>query len=366
VSGFDPEGQLSGFEAASEPQNSSVSVAVDGTYTLNIDPGFVGTDNFNFVAIDVEGQTGIGTVSVTVYDTDMPTDTGGAGNDVFLAGEEANFIYGNAGNDLIRGGGGDDYLYGGRGNDSLFGDAGYDFLRGGDGGDYLDVGAGGGNALGESGDDILVGGTDADYLHTGSGYDIVYAHGGNDTVVFFGGEQGDMAYGGAGSDTLYFHANLGSNFIEAHDDLLTVNGHLVARDFEDFWLYGDISGDTVSGGAHADHIYGGDGTDALFGGAGNDRIYGGAGADILTGGSGSDYFVFSSAEGNDFITDFVAGAGTDDVVDLLAFESAVASAAVANATQVGNDTVLNFGDDQTLTLMGVDVTTLHSNDFLIG
>ena len=107
------------------------------------------------------------------------------------------------------------------------------------------------------------------------------------------------------------------------------------------------------------------GDDVLSAFAGNETLLGGAGNDILTGGEGSDLFVFRPGDGVDVIADFAAGGGSDDVIDLLTFDAAMASTAIAHATQLGSDTLIDFGGSQTLTLANVNVADLHENDFAI-
>lgn len=55
---------------------------------------------------------------------------------------DAAYLYGDAGNDVLQGGSFNDKLLGGSGNDSLYGNAGNDTLAGNDGADWLDGGAG--------------------------------------------------------------------------------------------------------------------------------------------------------------------------------------------------------------------------------
>ena len=77
------------------------------------------------------------------------------------------------------------------------------------------------------------------------------------------------------------------------------------------------------------------GDDTMFGGSGNDLLDGGTGKDAMTGGPGNDRFVFSPGYGADLITDFVAGAGSDDRIDLTAFANLKLSYVLANTTQAG-------------------------------
>lgn len=101
----------------------------------------------------------------------------------------------------------------------------------------------------------------------------------------------------------------------------------------------------------------------IVGGTGDDILTGGRSDNHFTGGSGSDVFVFASGFGKDTITDFVAGSGTDDAIE---FDDAVfadLSAVLAAASQVGDDTVITYDGDNTITLKNVTKTNLHTDDF---
>lgn len=102
-----------------------------------------------------------------------------------------------------------------------------------------------------------------------------------------------------------------------------------------------------------------------------DEISGLAGADTLTGGQGDDLFFYhgvfyNGGDGADTITDFVAGAGSDDRI-FLAGVSGVNSFAdvLAVASQQGAHTVLDFGGGNTITLENVSVASLHQDDVVI-
>jgi hypothetical protein len=110
---------------------------------------------------------------------------------------------------------------------------------------------------------------------------------------------------------------------------------------------------------------GGPGDDHLYGTALADVMDGGAGNDVLTGGAGSDRFIFRPGSGADIITDFAAGAGTDDKLDLTAFANSFSLGVVlAHTTQSGADTVINFGGGDTITLQNVAKASLSGSDFV--
>jgi Ca2+-binding RTX toxin-like protein len=119
---------------------------------------------------------------------------------------------------------------------------------------------------------------------------------------------------------------------------------------------------TLDGGAGNDILIGGDGNDTLLGGAGDDILVGGPGADVLDGGDGDDVII---SDGFDtVINNFVAGANTDDRIDLsdsgLSFEWLM-----AHASDVDGNAVLDLGDHQ-ITLTGVSTSTLNQDDFILG
>ena len=118
-----------------------------------------------------------------------------------------------------------------------------------------------------------------------------------------------------------------------------------------------------------DMIVGGSGANALSGGAGNDWLFGLEGVDTLTGGSGDDKFVFTPGNGADVITDFQAGASTEDKLVLDGFSSVTNfNEALLNATDSGSGVTINFGGAgglaTSVTLTGVSKAQLHADDFL--
>ncbi len=132
--------------------------------------------------------------------------------------------------------------------------------------------------------------------------------------------------------------------------------------------------DTLNGTANSDYLDGHDGNDTLNGLAGDDVLVGGSGNDTLNPGpgddrinvdGGDDMIIFAPGDGKDTIENFIVGAGSVDKVDLTGFDPVVANNAITNATQVGNDTVLDFGNGDELTFVGTIAANLHSDDFLL-
>ena len=94
-----------------------------------------------------------------------------------------------------------------------------------------------------------------------------------------------------------------------------------------------------------------------------DELDGGTGNDILLGGRGADDFIFDTLDGGaDIILDFTAGV---DEIDLGNNNPAFNSLAeiLAAGSQVGLDTVFDFGGGNTLTLNNTVFADLEATDF---
>ena len=200
------------------------------------------------------------------------------------------------------GGGGPDEFQGNSANNRISGGAGDDVLWGNGGNDSL---------VGDQGDDIILGNT------------------GNDTI--FGGDEADIQWGGQGDDVL-----LGNR---GPDILLANRGN--------------------------DVVFGGQDADAVDGGQGNDTLIGNAGDDTLLGGAGNDVFVFENDSGQDRILDY-QGAG-DALGDEILISSAIMGSDEEALAAVGEDVdgnaVINLGDGNDVTLVGVDSHLLTGADF---
>ncbi|CTQ55950.1 Poly(beta-D-mannuronate) C5 epimerase 2 [Roseibium album] len=121
----------------------------------------------------------------------------------------------------------------------------------------------------------------------------------------------------------------------------------------------------ITGSSAGETLVGGEADDTIDGQLGNDTLTGAAGDDVLTGGTGSDTFVFGGGDtGHDTVTDFTAGAATDD---LLSFETSLFAdyaAVLAAATDVGSNTVITIDANTSIELQNVQIDDLHQDDFL--
>ena len=134
-------------------------------------------------------------------------------------------------------------------------------------------------------------------------------------------------------------------------------------------IYGDAGNDRLFGGDDADTLSGGLDNDTLFGEGGDDWLIAGLGNESFSGGAGSDVFAFTNnAEtgGTKVITDFEAGAGSDDVIRLAGYGTAIdeLSEVLALASDDGTDTTIDLGNGTVIIFEDVTVADLHEDDFL--
>jgi Ca2+-binding RTX toxin-like protein len=210
------------------------------------------------------------------------------------------------------------------------------------------------------GDDVLDGGDDSDMMIGDGGWvQASSSHIDMGEDVLNGGNGEDFLAGDAGS------ASANHAWINFADDVLQggAGNDILCGDANDVTA---SNKGTIRGGN--DTLYGGDGDDTLVGDwqERNYDPYGSlvGGDDTMTGGLGNDLFVFLRSSRADIITDFVAGAATPDVLDVTGygidgsnFENVLTADAYGNA-------VLDFEFGNTVTLVGVDPSWLHADDFV--
>jgi len=257
--------------------------------------------------------------------------TGSAFADTIVGTEEGNILRGGQGNDMLDGNGGDDSLIGGDGDDILkFGALGEGWAEGGEGNDTIVL-------QGHSTDfriSVISQSTiqlfSADAVFTVSSAENLQF---DDTVVGVAdimlGEFGDTFFGTGGSDNIT--GSIGPDFIMAFE-----------------------GNDVLAGREKNDTIYAGSGNDVLDGGTGDDE---------LNGESGNDVFIFRAGFAHDTVTDFTAGIGNGDVIDVSTDLFADFASILAAASQVGDDTIITYDAGNSITLKNVTLTSLHQDDF---
>ncbi|MEO1674198.1 MAG: S8 family serine peptidase [Pseudomonadota bacterium] len=346
--------------------------------------GGLGNDTINggagFDSIDgggnddmIIGQAGDDTITGGDGDDDIVGDSGadqifgGLGNDTIFAGSASDLVEGGAGFDDLSGGALNDTIDGGDQDDTIAGNAGMDSLLGGQGNDVINGGAAADFANGGTGNDTLIGVSDNDTLIGGDGNDSLVGNAANDFLS--GGAGNDIINAGVGDDQV--DGGTGDDTIEGGSDQDVINGgagnDVITDSSGADTIDGGDGNDNINSGNLADSVMGAAGNDTLDGRVGDDRLDGGTGDDLLTGGSGDDTFIFAGFFGDDVITDFAAGAGSDDVIDLSGvggitdFADLMANHLTTDAV-TGDALITNGGD--TIRLAGVAVGDLVSTDFI--
>lgn len=213
-----------------------------------------------------------------------------------------------------------------------------------------------GGKTGTSGADSMLGTAANDTLSGGAGNDTIDGAGGNDRMIggtgndnYYVRQTGDVVVEKAGEGIDLVHAFI-STTLSANVENMNLRSAAVINGT------GNTLDNVISGNSSANVIDGKVGDDTLSGAAGNDRLIGGTGDDRLTGGAGNDLFIFAKGDGDDVITDFVAGS-TSDRIQIGGYGR------IDSKTQVGNDTLVRYGEDRIL-LKNVDVDDLTSADFV--
>jgi len=184
--------------------------------------------------------------------------------------------------------------------------------------------------IGTSGNDSFSAGAGNITLDGGLGDDIYTVYNQTDLVI----EKAD-----AGNDTVITWA---SSYVLAND-----------QSIENLML----GGTTASSGT------GNDLNNIITGNAGNNVLDGGKGNDALVGGAGKDTFIVSLGNGFDTIRDFAVTGSGADIVRLSGFAVTSFAHLGAYMTQVGADTVLDFGNGDGVVLKNVSMTDLTAGNF---
>jgi Ca2+-binding RTX toxin-like protein len=274
-----------------------------------------------------------------------------------------NVITGNAESNRLDGGQGADTLIGGAGNDTYIVD---------NIGDIITEALAAGNDTIQSAVSFTTSLNVENLTLTGTA--AINATGNTLANTLTGNSADNILDGGIGADTMIGGAGNDTYFVDMATDIvreLVGQGTDLVQSSVDYTLTTNVENLTLTGtaitgtGNTLDNIITGNvGNNVLSAGGGNDRLTGGVGDDMLTGGTGADTFVFATGFGKDIIVDFRAGAGVVDVLELslgTAFDTL--AEVVAAAAQVGNNTVITFDANTSITLQGVQKTAFVADDF---
>lgn len=204
-------------------------------------------------------------------------DGDGAADGAYLkyTGDGHVVLGGSAGNDTLIGGKGIDSLWGDGGDDRLDGGDEADVVHGGDGDDIItDTGTPVGDAdflHGDAGNDVIFSGNGNDLVFGGTGSDFVVV--GEDAQEVFAGRDNDFVLGGSGADALL--GNEGDDWLEGGDGFDSLTG-----ENSELFFNSTIVGHDVLNGQGNDTDYDGEaGDDIMVQGAGIQRNNGMAGFD---------------------------------------------------------------------------------------
>jgi Ca2+-binding RTX toxin-like protein len=212
--------------------------------------------------------------------------------------------------------------------------------------------------------DLVLGSSVAETLSGGDGHDWILAGAGDDTLN--GGAGRDLLEGGLGADTLIGGA--GYDYASYHEAAAAVTVDLFNSSNNTGEAFGDtyLEIEAVKGSDFSDSLFGDNSANWIYGCQGDDTIVGRGGNDTLIGGMGNDLYILADGDGNDRIWDFVAGAGSEDQLDISAFGYADLAAVQAASTVTGNGVTIQLDADDSVYLNGVaSVLDLHQDDFII-
>lgn len=303
----------------------------------------------------------------------------------FLVGtNSADVIYDGDGNDQIFAGGGDDTIINGKGGDFIFGGDGKDTVSYVLSDTYVDVnlathvghfgyaegdilweienltGSGFSDDLtGDANNNVIHGGEGQDVIHGGGGRDDLYGDGGDDTIFTDTGMPTNID-GGSGTDTADFSGR-GPGFYHPSGVYVNLATEVVS-------YYGPFNPPNGPKGTINDieNVNGTKFSDTLIGDAKNNILNGNAGDDKLIGNGGHDIFQFSSHNGvvdfgHDTVMDFTPG---DDRIRISHGAFANYSEMLQHTEQVGNDVVITYDNNNSITLHDTQLSSLHYGDFI--
>ncbi|SDJ01426.1 VCBS repeat-containing protein [Bradyrhizobium sp. Rc2d] len=352
IEGIQGTGYADSYDASGYGQNGASNIGNNGTYNqfegLGGDDVITGNGNTRIIYANATGgvtinlQAGIASGDASVGHDSFTGVNSATGSNLADSFDATGF----AGFNAFQGQGGDDTIIGNGNTQILFGNA--------TSGVTINLAAGTANGDASTGHDAF------------TGVNSAVGGSGNDTFDAAGFIGANFFQGGSGNDTITGNGSTQIQYGSATSGV-TVNLAGGTADGD-----GSVGHDTITGGVtnaagsnFNDTITGSVSGDQLFGNNGNDLINGGAGNDFLGGGLGADTFVYATGGGADTIGDFLQA--QTDKIDLTGVAGVSSFAQVqALATQVGLNTVIDFGNGDSLTLSSVTLSNLTAADFILG
>jgi Ca2+-binding RTX toxin-like protein len=307
--------------------------------------------------------------------------TGNGGMNTLIGNEADNTLSGLSSNDVLDGGAGADTLIGGSSDDTYYVDNAADAVTEGPGlsGGFdtvyatatytvplnvevliLQESAGAIDAHGNDQPNTIVGNGSVNVLTGGAGNDMFWGEGGADTMR--GGRDNDTYVVVQSDVTIEEFADEGYDVVWAFCD------YVLGDNVEDLYLFNDAGqghwypswapGHNGTGNALGNTIVGTNQMNVLDGLGGDDT---------LVGEGGPDTFVFGFGYGRDRIADFT-GPGDAPGADVIDLRST--GLAFADVQELLSDTadgaVLDLGNGDQLTVVGITAATLTAEEFLLG
>ena len=256
----------------SDATHLSNAIFLTPTFTLEVDQ----TKQFN-EGLGHDDPTG-GTLLTPLVIRDDPNTVGPDTHYLQYTGEDHVVLGGTAGNDILVAGDGDDTLYGDGGNDRLEGGFGNDTLLGGDGDDILTDAGGDDRIEGGEGNDVIQAGN----MMAGGVGNLILGGGGKDFIITT--EDISTTFGGRGDDFIYSAktalpptGNEGDDWIEWG----TQDG-APGDNFAPLLADNVIGNDIFVGGGGFDEMIGEGGDDIFVGSDAQDKMEGMSGFDWVT------------------------------------------------------------------------------------
>ena len=218
--------------------------------------------------------------------------------------------------------------------------------------------------MGTTGDDYFRGSglDDVFTVHSGQGDDRIegYSRGDQDKIVFADGitladvitTSEDVDGDGTYDLKISFANDSGSVSILGWSDNNSTNA--ASYQIETFEF---ADGTTLNRLDFVAQTMGTDGEDYLRGSGVTDHLAGGAGDDSFYGAGGADRFIFTSGDGADVIQDFQNGSDTIELQGGITFTD-------LTITSDQGDTLIEYGQSDSIRLNGTDVSLIDEGDFV--